>query len=116
MHTQPTRRRYSAAYKVAILAEYDSLDRDGKGKLLQREGLYTSLLSQWRKQRDRGAQSALDGRPGRPRVGPNEREIARLRARAERLEAELERARQVLEFQKRMLDQLGTGNVTADGR
>ena len=113
---QSTRRRYSAAYKVAILAEYDSLDRDGKGKLLQREGLYTSLLSQWRKQRDRGARSAFDGRPGRPRVDPAEREIARLRARAERLEAELARARKVLELQRTLLDELGTGNVIPDGR
>ena len=116
VHDHPTRRRYSAAYKVAILAEYDSLDRDGKGKLLQREGLYTSLLSQWRKQRDRGARSALDGRPGRPRVDPAEREIARLRTRAERLEAELEGARKVLEFQRMLLDELGIGNVPADGR
>ena len=105
---QPTRRRYSAAYKIAILAEYDSLDRDGKGDLLQREGLYTSLLSQWRKQRDRGARSALDGRPGRPQAGPAERELAQLRARAEHLEAELERARKVLETQRMLLDELGT--------
>jgi transposase len=104
---QPTRRRYSAAYKIAILAEYDSLDRDGKGNLLQREGLYTSLLSQWRKQRDRGARTALDGRPGRLRAGPAERELAQLRARAEQLEAELERARKVLETQRMLLDELG---------
>ena len=106
VHDQPTRRRYSAAYKVAILAEYDSLDRDGKGRLLQREGLYTSLLSQWRKQRDRGARSALDGRPGRRRIDPAEREIAKLRARAEQLEAELERARKVLELQRTLLNEL----------
>ena len=103
----PTRRRYSAAYKVAILAEYDALDRDGKGRLLQREDLYTSLLSQWRKQRDRGARSALNGRPGRPRADSAEREIARLRARAEQLEAELDRARKVLETQRTLLDELG---------
>ena len=109
---QPTRRRYSAAYKVAILAEYDSLDRDGKGRLLQRERLYTSLLSQWRKQRDRGARSALASGPGRPRAGSAERELARLRARTEQLEAELERARKVLETQRMLLDELGDG----DGR
>lgn len=38
-----TRRRYPAKYKLEILAEYDALDRDGKGALLRREGLYTSL-------------------------------------------------------------------------
>jgi len=79
-----------------------------KGQLLQREGLYTSLLSQWRKQRDRGARSALDGRPGRRRIDPAEREIARLRARAEQLEAELECARKVLQLQRTLLDDLST--------
>ena len=104
---QPTRRRYAVAYKMAILAEYDSLDRDAKGKLLQREGLYTSLLSQWRQQRDRGARLALDAKPGRRRAGPAEREIVRLRSRAGRLEAELEQVRKVLEIQRMLLDELG---------
>ena len=105
---RPTRRRYSTAYKMAILAEYDTLDRDGKGRLLQREGLYTSLLSQWRRRRDRGARSALDGRPGRPPADPKDREVVRLRARAEQLEAELEQARKVLEIQRTLLEELGT--------
>ena len=43
------RRQYSAAYKLKILAEYERLDRDGKGALLRREGLYTSLVSEWRR-------------------------------------------------------------------
>ncbi len=79
-----SRRTYTAKYKLAILAEYDALDRDGKGALLRRERLYTSLLSEWRKQRDRGALEAL-GRPrGRPSADPVERETARLRAENER--------------------------------
>jgi hypothetical protein len=48
-------RRYSARYKARILEEYEGLDKAGKGALLRREGLYTSLISEWRKQRDRGA-------------------------------------------------------------
>jgi len=52
-------RSYPARYKAEILAEYETLDREGKGALLRREGLYTSLLSEWRKQRDRGALAAL---------------------------------------------------------
>jgi transposase len=47
-------RTYPAAYKLRILAEYEQLDKAGKGALLRREGLYTSLISEWRKQRDRG--------------------------------------------------------------
>ena len=41
-----TRRTYSAQYKLKILAEYERRDRDGKGALLRREGLYTSLISE----------------------------------------------------------------------
>lgn len=94
-----TRRRYGAKYKLEILAEYDGLDRDGKGELLRREVLYTSLLSEWRKQRDRGAINALASKPGRPPHDPTERENTRLRHRVERLEGDLKRARNVIEIQ-----------------
>src|SRR5919202_1111646 len=64
-------RRYPAAYKLRILAEYEQLDKAGKGALLRREGLYTSLISEWRKQRNPGALAALgEGvRRGRPPAG-----------------------------------------------
>jgi len=45
-------RRFSAAYKLKFPAEYEGLDRPGKGALLRREGLYSSLINEWRKQRD----------------------------------------------------------------
>src|ERR671912_45851 len=72
-------RSYSARYKAEILAEYERLDKAAKGALLRREGLYTSLLSEWRKQRDRGALQALGMTSGRPPADPVERENARLR-------------------------------------
>src|SRR5512135_3864052 len=74
-------------YKLAILAEYEALDRDGRGALLRRERLYTSLISEWRKQRDRGGLAALSRLRGRPAADPVERETARLRAENERLAA-----------------------------
>ena len=52
-------RRYPAQCKVKILAEYDSLPRSEKGALLRREGLYSSLITMWRSQRDTGAVEAL---------------------------------------------------------
>lgn len=107
------RRRYSAAYKQRVLAEYESLDRAGKGALLRREGLYTSLISAWRDQRDRGAAEALSKPAGRAPADPAEREAARLRRENERLHAELGRARQVIEVQGKLsalLDQLATGS------
>jgi transposase-like protein len=109
------RRSYTAKYKAEILAEYDRLDRDGKGALLRREGLYTSLLSEWRKQRDKGALEALGKTRGRPPVDPVERENARLKEQVAKLEAELATSRQVIEVQGKLsalLEQLATGSGT----
>lgn len=108
------RRSYPAKYKAAVLAEYETLDRDGKGALLRREGLYTSLIDAWRKQRDKGALEALTARPGRPRVDPVERENARLRQRVELLEADLGKARKVIEVQGKLsalLEELASGSA-----
>ena len=108
-------RTYSAAYKLRILAEYEQLDKAGKGALLRREGLYTSLISEWRKQRDRGALQALGAPSGRPPADPVERENARLRRENQRLAGELEKARKVIEVQGKLsalLEQLATDSVT----
>ena len=112
------RRSYTAKYKLEILAEYEGLDRDGKGALLRREALYTSLISEWRKQRDRGALAALAAKPGRQPVDPVERDNARLRQRVDRLEAELGTARRVIEVQGKLsalLGELATDNASESG-
>jgi len=112
------RRSYPAKYKLEVLAEYETLDRDGKGGLLRREGLYTSLISEWRKQRDRGALEALAARPGRAPTDPVERENSRLRQRVERLEGELETARRVIEVQGKLsalLEELSTDSASTSG-
>jgi transposase len=102
---RPQRRRFTAKYKLRILEAAEACTKTGEvGALLRREGLYTSHLSQWRRQRASGALEAL-GRPrGRPKPNPLEKENAQLRARVERAEAELARARKVIEVQ---------GNVSA---
>ncbi len=61
-----SRRTYTARYKLDVLGEYDRLDKNGKGALMRRESLYSSLLTEWRKQRDRGALQALSAPRGRP--------------------------------------------------
>lgn len=107
-------RRFSAGYKARILAEYEGLGKAGKGALLRREGLYSSLISEWRKQRDKGALEALAKPAGRPPVDPMERENAALRAENERLAAELARARRVIEVQGKLsalLEQFATGGA-----
>ncbi len=104
-------RSYSARYKAETLAEYETLDREGKGALLRREGLYTSLLSEWRKQRDRGALQALAKPAGRAPADPRDQQVGRLRKENQRLQAELDKARRVIEVQGKLsalLEQLAT--------
>ena len=95
-------RRYSPVYKLRILQEYETLDKSGKGALLRREGLYSSLITEWRRQRDRGAAAGLAQRPGRPEADPRDRELARLQKRMARLELELDKARKVIEIQSKL--------------
>jgi transposase-like protein len=108
-------RRYSAAYKAQILEEYEGLDKAAKGALLRREGLYTSLISEWRKQRDRGALQELAKPAGRQPADPRDREMARLRKENQHLASELDKARKVIEVQGKLsalLEQLATDSVT----
>ena len=108
------RRSYRARYKLEILAEYDGLDREGKGALLRREALYSSLISEWRKQRDKGALDALATKPGRRPLDPVERDNVRLRQRVGRLEDELGTARRVIEVQGKLsalLEELATDSA-----
>lgn len=110
-------RRYSAKYKAQILTEYEGLNKAGKGALLRREGLYTSLISEWRKQRDRGALEALARPAGRGEADPRDREVARLRRENERLTAELDRARKVIEVQGKLsalLEELATDSAPTE--
>ena len=102
---QAKRRRFAAEYKLRVLREADGCSRPGEvGALLRREGLYSSLLTEWRRAREAGALEALERPRGRQAPHPLEAENARLRRRAERAEAELEKARKVIEVQ---------GNVSA---
>jgi transposase-like protein len=102
---RPRRRQFTAEYKLRILQEADSCTAPGQiGQLLRREGLYTSHLSDWRRQRDAGALAALQRPRGRRKPHPLEVENVRLRQRLGQAEAELVKARQVIEVQ---------GNISA---
>jgi transposase len=99
------RRQFTAEYKLRIVREADACADPGEiGALLRREGLYSSHLSAWRKQREDGALVALGKHRGRPRPDPLQAENAQLRRRLERTEADLAKARKVIEVQ---------GNVSA---
>lgn len=90
---RPRRRRFSAEYKLAILAEYDAAPDGEKGSILRREGLYSSHVTEWRKARDAGALDGRETQVRRPRRHAAEVELERLRARHARTEAELAKTR-----------------------
>ena len=107
---KPTRRRYTAEYKLRILRAAEACSGRGEiGALLRREGLYSSNLTQWRKQCERGELEGLSRKRGPLPKGKNslvdkvkvlERENARLKARAERAEG-------LVEIQKKVSEILG---------
>jgi transposase-like protein len=99
------RRRFTAEYKARILAEADGCTGPGEiGELLRREGLYTSHLTYWRKQRKDGALRELGKTRGRKPTDKRDAQLAAVTRRAERAESELAKARRVIEIQ---------GNVSA---
>ena len=98
---RPKRRRFSVEYKAAILAEYDAAQRDERGVILRREGLYSSHLAEWRKAAEAGAAAALDPTTSSARSRRERqlgREVEQLRARAEKAEAELARSQAALDL------------------
>lgn len=96
---RPTRRTFSAEYKAEIVAEYDSHPKgsEERGAILRREGLYTSHISEWRKQAAAGAREGL-ARKSKTRRSAEQVELDRLRRQNERLERELERTQTALEI------------------
>jgi transposase-like protein len=82
---------------------------------LRREGIYSSHLSKWRHQRDRGALDGLTPKPRGPKPGPADpltEEVARLRKENARLQARLERAEAIIEVQKKVSQLLGFTDST----
>ncbi len=99
---RPIRRRFTAEYKLAILADYDRLSVNGeKGALLRREGLHTSHLAEWRRARDAGTLGHAGGpatTPGTSRPAPDGAALAKANRKVERLEAELAKNKLALEI------------------
>lgn len=97
------RRSWPAEYKLRILDEIEDAKRSGSttvAEICRREGLYSSLISEWRKQRDEGALEGLrDRKSGRPSKDRTRDELARLRARVAELEAELGTAHELIDTQ-----------------
>jgi transposase len=96
---RPTRRSFTAEYKAEILAEYDSHPKGSseRGAILRREGLYSSHISEWRRQAEAGAREGL-ARKSKKRRSREEVELEKLRRQNERLEAELAKTKTALEI------------------
>ena len=105
------RRRFSAQYKLRILEENDRCTQPGQiGALLRREGLYSSNLTSWRRQRDQGQIGALSPKKRGPKPAPDAamvRELTRLREQNQRLEHKLKKAELIIEVQKKVSALLG---------
>jgi len=107
---KPKRRVFAAEYKLRILAEADACTQPGElGALLRREGLYSSNLSCWRRQRNEGVLRGLSptrrGRKAKPN-DPRDTEIRQLRKEAGRLRRRIEEAERIIEFQKKVSELL----------
>jgi len=116
--SKPTRRRFTAEYKLQILKIADSCTELGSlGALLRREGLYSSNLNTWRSQRDRGALSGLTpkkrGRKTSSRA-PLIEENEKLRRENERLAKRLKQAEIIIDVQKKISEILGIPPATPD--
>ncbi len=103
------RRKYSAAEKLSVVERADAAKEEGGvGALLRQEGVYSSQLADWRRQRDAGALSALGQKRGRkPIRDSRDEEIAKLRAQVGRLEQKLEQASLIIDVQKKVATLLG---------
>ena len=100
------RRRFSAEYRFRILKQADACKQPGEvGALLRREGLYSSLLTNWRRQREAGALREMRGRRRGPR--PVDPRMKQLEAENRRLQRKLQRAETIITLQKKVAEILG---------
>jgi transposase-like protein len=104
---KPVRRRFTAEYKARILDEADRCTEPGQlGELLRREGLYSSHLTNWRRQRDEGLSPKRRGRKSIPNKKERQ-ELERLRRENKRLAERLRQAEMIIDVQKKVSEMLG---------
>lgn len=106
---RPTRRSFTAAYKLRILEEADNAAPGEVGRILRREGLYSSHLTTWRKARDEGALERLSVKRGprkRPR-NPLAKRVSELERENVRLREKLRKAELIIDVQGKVAGLLG---------
>ena len=112
------RRKFTAKYKLRILAQADACTQPGQiGALLRREGLYSSNLTTWRQQREKGILQAMTPKKrGRKRKvkNPLAKKLAQLEKENRRLQQKLKKADLIIEAQKKMSEILGIAHNLDD--
>jgi len=102
------RKRFTAAEKLRILREVEACRGSGEiGALLRREGIYSSYLTTWRKQRELGELDGLSPHKRGPKPNPEAIELAKLRREHERLQERMRRAELIIDVQKKVARMLG---------
>ena len=102
------RRRFTAEYRLKVLRQADACKASGElGALLRREGLYSSLLSTWRRQREEGALVALRGRKRGPKPKAVDPRVKELEKENARLQRKLKQAEMIIDVQKKVHEILG---------
>lgn len=113
-----TRRRFTGEYKRRILREAAACKGPGEvGALLRREGLYSSHLTYWRKEAGRGELAALTPKKRGPQpkvVDPRDRQLAEQQREITRLRKRAERAEALVEVQKKVSQLLGIALPTIE--
>ena len=106
---KPERRKFSAEDKTRILEETDrAVEHGGIGAILRREGIYSSTLHGWRKERDAAVRKAFSQKRGpQTKRNPLSSENEKLRRQNQRLQEELEKAHIIIDVQKQVAKLLG---------
>jgi len=109
------RKRFTAAEKLRILREVDACQGSGEiGALLRREGIYSSYLTTWRRQREAGELDGLAPQKRGPKLNPQAMELAKLRRENERLQERLHQAELIINVQKKVAQMFGETLETPD--
>ena len=109
------RRRFSAEYRLRILTQADACKKPGEvGALLRREGQYSSLLTNWRRQREAGALREMRGRRRGPTPRPVDPRVKQLEAENRRLQRKLQRAETIMTLPKKVAEILGIPLTPSD--
>ena len=103
---KPKRRRFTAEYKLSLLKKVDACTRPGEvGALLRREGVYSSTLSQWRRQKEEGTLAALKPKRRRRKVqevNPLAVRVTELEREVQHLQGKLRQAETIIDVQKKL--------------